>query len=101
VPAGISNQGNSLPVAVFAIHSPSACPMIPGGFFLYFPANHSLRRHSAGITILVPLLNKEIVFMTEINPASAKSIKFALLMVFLVVFINLLGFGIVLPSLAN
>jgi hypothetical protein len=39
--------------------------------------------------------------MTEINPASAKSIKFALLMVFLFVFINLLGFGIVLPSLAN
>ena len=39
--------------------------------------------------------------MTEINPAPAKSNKFALLMVFLVVFINLLGFGIVLPSLAN
>lgn len=37
--------------------------------------------------------------MTEINPAPAKSNKFALLMVFLVVFIDLLGFGIVLPLL--
>ncbi|MEY4947296.1 MAG: hypothetical protein RIR22_1997, partial [Planctomycetota bacterium] len=37
--------------------------------------------------------------MSEINPAPAKSNKFALLMVFLVVFIDLLGFGIVLPLL--
>lgn len=37
--------------------------------------------------------------MTEINPTPAKSNKFALLMVFLVVFIDLLGFGIVLPLL--
>ena len=39
-------------MAVFAIHSSSAYDMIPGGFFLYFPANHSLQPHSAGITTL-------------------------------------------------
>lgn len=37
--------------------------------------------------------------MTEINPDPVKSNKFALLMVFLVIFIDLLGFGIVLPLL--